>query len=166
MESIEDRLVLRVRDQVVPLVDLREIFGLAEAPRPAREAKLAVIMRFGAGTFGIIVDAVADVQEIVVKPLGASLSHLVVFSGHTILGDGSVVLILDPVGIAKTIGLTQTLELGVQHIPRALRAAAREDPAHPVPFGSRRAQGRARFHSSRVSNRRPRARSRSATASW
>ena len=117
VECIEGRLVLRVRDQVVPLVDLREIFGLVETLRPARAAKLAVIMRFGAGTFGIIVDQVADVQEIVVKPLGASLSHLVVFSGHTILGDGSVVLILDPVGIAKTIGLTQTLELGVEHIP-------------------------------------------------
>ena len=117
VESVEDRLVLRVRDQVVPLVDLRETFGLDGGAQNARDAKLAVIMRFGSGTFGIIVDAVADVQEIVVKPLGASLSHLVVFSGHTILGDGSVVLILDPVGIAKTIGLTQALELGVQHIP-------------------------------------------------
>ena len=39
------------------------------------------------------------------------------FSGHTILGDGSVVLILDTVGIARTLGLTQALELGVQHVP-------------------------------------------------
>ena len=118
VESVEGRLVLRVRDQVVPLVDLREIFALAPSEQEGDgAAKLAVIMRFGSGTFGIIVDTVADVQEIVVKPLGASLSHLVVFSGHTILGDGSVVLILDPVGIAKTIGLTQALELGVHHIP-------------------------------------------------
>lgn len=117
VESIEDRLVLRVRDQVVPLVDLRDTFDLAPAAQPHELGELAVIMRFGSGTFGIVVDSVADVQEIVVKPLGASLSHLVVFSGHTILGDGSVVLILDPVGIAKTIGLTQALELGVQHIP-------------------------------------------------
>ena len=121
VESVEGRLVLRVRDQVVPLVSLSEIFELGAAGQGTMAAtmgaKLAVIMRFGSGAFGIIVDTVADVQEIVVKPLGASLSHLVVFSGHTILGDGSVVLILDPVGIAKTIGLTQALELGVQHIP-------------------------------------------------
>ncbi|MCX8252723.1 Hybrid sensor histidine kinase/response regulator [Beijerinckiaceae bacterium RH CH11] len=120
VESVEGKLVLRVRDQVVPLVDLRDMFGLervAQADIKVDDVKLAVIMRFGSGAFGIIVDSVADVQEIVVKPLGASLSHLVVFSGHTILGDGSVVLILDPVGIAKTIGLTQALELGVEHIP-------------------------------------------------
>ena len=117
VESVQGRLVLRLRDQVIPLVDLREIFDLSPASPTGRDANLAVIMRFGAGTFGIIVDTVADVQEIVVKPLGASLSHLVVFSGHTILGDGSVVLILDPVGIAKTIGLTQALELGVEHVP-------------------------------------------------
>jgi two-component system chemotaxis sensor kinase CheA len=122
IEHVQDRLVLRVREQVIPLVDLRDVFKLSAAPTPgagtpSSEGKLAVIMRFGSSSYGIIVDAVADVQEIVVKPLGASLAHLFVFSGHTILGDGSVVLILDPVGIAKTIGLTQALELGVQHIP-------------------------------------------------
>ena len=117
IERVQDSLVLRLRDQVVPLVDLRDVFKLAHEPIDIKDAKLAVIMRFGSSSFGIIVDNVADVQEIVVKPLGASLSHLFVFSGHTILGDGSVVLILDPVGIAKTIGLTQALELGVQHIP-------------------------------------------------
>ena len=116
VERVQDRLVLRVRDQVVPLVDLRDVFKLPRETTPS-DGKLAVIMRFGSGSYGIIVDTVLDVQEIVVKPLGASLAHLFVFSGHTILGDGSVVLILDPVGIAKTIGLTQALELGVQHIP-------------------------------------------------
>ena len=117
VEHVQDRMVLRLRDKVVPLVDLRDIFKLDHGPTPIDDVKLAVIMRFGSHSFGIIVDSVADVQEIVVKPLGASLAHLYVFSGHTILGDGSVVLILDTVGIAKTLGLTQALELGVQHIP-------------------------------------------------
>ena len=115
VERVQNCLVLRLREQVLPLVDLRDAFHLDHDPDD--QAKLAVIMRFGSHSFGIIVDSVADVQEIVVKPLGASLSHLFVFSGHTILGDGSVVLILDPVGIAKTLGLTHSLELGVQQIP-------------------------------------------------
>ena len=115
IEQVQDRMVLRLRDQVLPLVDLRDVFKLDYDP-VTEKAKLAVIMRFGTYSFGILVDSVADVQEIVVKPLGASLAHLFVFSGHTILGDGSVVLILDPVGIAKSLGLTQALELGVEHV--------------------------------------------------
>lgn len=114
VEHVQGAMVLRLREAVVPLVDLHDTFGL---PRDAARARLAVVMRFGALSFAVLVDSVADVQEIVVKPLGASLAHLSMFSGHTILGDGSVVLILDPVGLARSHGLTQSLELGVQHIP-------------------------------------------------
>jgi two-component system chemotaxis sensor kinase CheA len=117
VECVQNRLVLRLRDQVLPLADLRDIFKFSQGPTQVESANLAVIIRFGSQSFGILVDSVADVQEIVVKPLGASLAHLHVFSGHTILGDGSVVLILDPLGIAKTLGLTQALELGVQNLP-------------------------------------------------
>ncbi len=56
------------------------------------------------------VDAVLDVQEIVVKPLNASLAHLKIFTGQTILGDGSVVLILDPGGIATRLGIEKSSE--------------------------------------------------------
>ena len=117
VERVQGGMVLRLREKVLPLVDLRDVFKLEAQPLDAQAAKLAVIMRFGAHAFGIIVDSVADVQEIVVKPLGASLAHLYMFSGHTILGNGSVVLILDPVGLARTVGLTQALDLGVQLDP-------------------------------------------------
>ncbi len=114
VERVQGAMVLRLRDKVIPLVDLRDTFKLAhEAEAPS---KLAVVMRFGPHSFAVLVDHVADVQEIVVKPLGASLAHLFMFSGHTILGDGSVVLILDTVGLARSIGLSQSLELGIQHI--------------------------------------------------
>ena len=114
VERVQGSLVLRLRNQVIPLIDTRDILGLSdEAPVP-RDSQLAVVMRVGTQGFGIIVDNVTDVQEVVVKPLGASLAHLIVFSGHTILGDGSVVLILDPAGIARMLGLVQVLELGVQ----------------------------------------------------
>src|SRR5262249_8778951 len=55
-------------------------------------------------TFGIVVDAVFHTEEIVVKPMSTRLRHISMFSGNTILGDGSVIMIIDPNGIAKSVG--------------------------------------------------------------
>jgi two-component system chemotaxis sensor kinase CheA len=55
--------------------------------------------------FGIIVDRVFDTEEIVVKPVAPILRHITIFSGNTILGDGSVIMILDPNGIARATGI-------------------------------------------------------------
>ena len=104
IDVVQGARVLRLRDEVLAIADLREILDLA-APQAAPDSALVVVMRVASMTFGIVVDAVADVQEIVVKPLGASLSHLSVFSANTILGDGAVVLILDPAGLAERLGL-------------------------------------------------------------
>ena len=102
LEKVQNALILKLREEVLPAIELSSILGLEAA---AREERLAVIMKLGAVPFAIIVDDVLDVQEIVVKPLSASLAHLRVFSGRTILGDGSVVLILDSGGIATRIGI-------------------------------------------------------------
>lgn len=54
----------------------------------------------GSGQFGIIVDEVYDTEEIVVKPVSPLLRSADLFAGNTILGDGSVVMILDPKSIS------------------------------------------------------------------
>jgi two-component system chemotaxis sensor kinase CheA len=51
--------------------------------------------------FGLVVDSINDTQEIVVKPLGNTLTKLPYFAGATIMGDGRVALILDVSGIAR-----------------------------------------------------------------
>jgi two-component system chemotaxis sensor kinase CheA len=112
LERVQGAKILRLRHEVLPVADLCELFGLAEQANES-DARLVIVMRVGALAFGILVNAVADVQEIVVKPLGASLMHLKVFSGHTILGDGSVVLILDPAGLAGSLGLQRSSDYNV-----------------------------------------------------
>ena len=63
-----------------------------------------MVTQVGTYTFGIIVDRVFDTEEIVVKPVAPILRHISMFSGNTILGDGSVIMILDPNGIAGATG--------------------------------------------------------------
>lgn len=63
-----------------------------------------IVAQVGSGQFGIIVDEVYDTEEIVVKPVSKILRSGNLFAGNTILGDGSVVMILDPKSIADKSG--------------------------------------------------------------
>jgi len=65
-------------------------------------------MQVGSQTFGIVVDGVFHTEEIVVKPMSSRLRNIPVFCGNTILGDGSVIMIIDPNGVAHTIGSAAT----------------------------------------------------------
>lgn len=65
-----------------------------------------VVARAGKNCFGIIVDTLLDMEEIVVKPLSAFLKDCRCFSGATILGDGQVILILDVPGISSMANLS------------------------------------------------------------
>jgi len=64
-----------------------------------------VVVRAGKNRFGLIVDRLFDVEEIVVKPLAAFLHECRWFSGATILGDGQVILILDVLGVSAMANL-------------------------------------------------------------
>ena len=122
VERINNTPVLRLRNRLLPLVNLRELMKLdpeaAETPaedaaaevvsldkkRKRKDDHFIVVSQVGSYTFGIIVDRVFDTEEIVVKPVARILRHIQMFSGNTILGDGSVVMILDPNGIAAATG--------------------------------------------------------------
>jgi two-component system chemotaxis sensor kinase CheA len=104
VERIKDAPVLRLRDRLLPLVPLRQVLRLdAEAGEPGEA--FVVVTQVGTQLFGIVVDRVFDTEEIVVKPVAPILRHITMFSGNTILGDGSVIMILDPNGIARAVGL-------------------------------------------------------------
>jgi two-component system chemotaxis sensor kinase CheA len=118
IESVNGTPVLRLRDRLLPLVALTELLGLEPSPKDddvQNSAKLGekqrhedetfiVVCHAGTTDYGIIVDQVFESEEIVVKPVTPALREIAVFSGNTILGDGSVIMILDPNGIADSFG--------------------------------------------------------------
>jgi two-component system chemotaxis sensor kinase CheA len=104
VEMINGHPVYRLRDKLLPLVALNELLGLepedGSKPEPESNEIYVVVSQVGSFVFGIIVDRVFDTEEIVVKPVSRMLRHISLFSGTTILGDGRVIMILDPNGIA------------------------------------------------------------------
>jgi len=68
--------------------------------------ELAIVARIGTMTYAIAVDAIVDVQEIVVTPLCSLLAQTRIFAGSAILGDGAIALILNPAGVAEMMGLS------------------------------------------------------------
>lgn len=110
IEFIKNTRVLRLRNRLLPLVSLEGILGLSMDGSEPRADELAyiVVMQVGDTRFGLIVDQVFDTEEIVVKPLSKRLGSVAQYSGATILGDGAVIMILDPGGVAKSISNLET----------------------------------------------------------
>jgi two-component system chemotaxis sensor kinase CheA len=127
IERIDRTPVLRLRERLMPLVGLREVLRL-EAATPQQDAATVVVVQVGAQTFGITVDAVFDTEEIVVKPVAPILRQLMVFSGNTILGDGSVIMILDPDGLARMAGLAAAEDAAARPAATAETAEAGATP--------------------------------------
>ncbi|MFC0409039.1 hybrid sensor histidine kinase/response regulator [Roseomonas elaeocarpi] len=128
IERIKDAAVMRLRDRLLPLVSLSRLLRLDE--NAVEEEGFVVVTQVGADLFGLIVDRVFDAEEIVVKPVAPILRHLTVFSGNTILGDGSVIMILDTNGIARTAGVG--LDRGSEGPKRVVETARRADAAQAL----------------------------------
>jgi two-component system chemotaxis sensor kinase CheA len=104
IEHIKDAAVLRLRNKLLPLVHLKALLKIDGGADCQAENGFIVVTQVGSQTFGIVVDAVFHTEEIVVKPMSSKLRHIPLFAGNTILGDGSVIMIIEPNGIAHSIG--------------------------------------------------------------
>ncbi len=111
IERIKDTAVLRLRDKLLPVARLSRLLGIAPSAPESAEQGFIVVTQVGTQTFGIVVDAVFHTEEIVVKPMSSKLRHIALFCGNTILGDGSVIMIIDPNGIAQALGTTAAVQL-------------------------------------------------------
>ncbi|WP_369726151.1 chemotaxis protein CheW [Bradyrhizobium sp. LLZ17] len=104
IERIKDTAVLRLRNKLLPLIHLKKLLKIDDGAVSDPENGFIVVTQVGSQTFGIVVDGVFHTEEIVVKPMSTKLRHIDMFSGNTILGDGAVIMIIDPNGIAKALG--------------------------------------------------------------
>jgi two-component system, chemotaxis family, sensor kinase CheA len=104
IERIKDTAVLRLRNKLLPLMHLKKLLKIDDGSSSDPENGFIVVTQVGSQTFGIVVDGVFHTEEIVVKPMSTKLRHIDMFSGNTILGDGAVIMIIDPNGFAKALG--------------------------------------------------------------
>ena len=108
IERIKGTPVLRLRNKLLPLVHLKKLLRIDDGTPDDAENGFIVVTQVGSQTFGIVVDGVFHTEEIVVKPMSTKLRHIGMFSGNTILGDGTVIMIIDPNGIAHELGTSVT----------------------------------------------------------
>jgi two-component system, chemotaxis family, sensor kinase CheA len=143
IEEIQGAQVLRLRNRLLPLLNLSKILKLdkpqnglsdnlgdnvvcLDSARQERSRQpFIVVTQVGNYSFGMIVDQVFDMEEIVVKPISPILRHVDIFSGNTILGDGRVIMILDPLGVAKAGGEEQGADNGHDAAAEAAAAEAK-----------------------------------------
>ena len=126
IERIKDTAVLRLRNKLLPLMHLKKLLKIDDGSSSDPENGFIVVTQVGSQTFGIVVDGVFHTEEIVVKPMSTKLRHIDMFSGNTILGDGAVIMIIDPNGIAKALGASGAASHEIADENAASRASAAE----------------------------------------
>jgi two-component system chemotaxis sensor kinase CheA len=123
IEAANGKHLANVRGELIPYIRLREYFNI-RAPRPPIE-QIMIVATEG-GRYGFVVDQVLGDCQTVIKNLGRFYRHVQVVSGATILGNGTVALILDPERLAQEA--VRTIAHGPRGRPVAAATAARAEP--------------------------------------
>ncbi|NHN32811.1 chemotaxis protein CheA [Paenibacillus agricola] len=107
IHSVKSQAVVKFREKALPILWLHDHFAI---PRNKRKSENVFLVVVGAGEkrLGLIVDELIGNQEIVVKSIGSYIGKVEGVSGATILGDGSVALILDITGILKLASVQES----------------------------------------------------------
>jgi two-component system chemotaxis sensor kinase CheA len=117
IEWIEGAPLYRLRGNLLPLVFLGLLLqpGSEYSVKAEQDSFIAVLDVDGR-RFGLVVDGLADPEEIVVKPLSAVLKNIGLYSGATVLGNAELALILDPGAIAARAGVTISARDGDEEV--------------------------------------------------
>ena len=100
-----DTTVYRLREDFLPVADLRAIcngtYSSGSITPDELAGKLMVVIENGGKRYGIVVDDLQEQQQVVIKSLESNYKHVHGLAGATILGDGTVALILDIPGLVQ-----------------------------------------------------------------
>ena len=115
VESIKGSEFLRVREELIPIIRLDKSLSINLTQRKSNEfnhediefenndtsceGESIIILKADGQTYGLVVESILDTEEIVVKPLDQTFKKIKSFAGATLMGDGRVALILDPLGL-------------------------------------------------------------------
>ncbi len=133
IEWLHDVPVYRLRGKLLPLVWMDQVLGISSGAASSdgdrqngrkQSKKHVAVLKVDQLKYGLVIDEVLSSQEIVVKPIGASIKAIGAYSAATIMGDGSVALILDLGGVAKLAGLTAAFQGQLQDSIDAERAVS------------------------------------------
>lgn len=115
IQRVGDSEIIKLRDQVLPLIHLGELLSLAQGvgnqwyratnnednmvlsglKSRNRDRLFVVVVGTGEKRFGIVVDSLLNQQEMVIKSMGVIMAGVPCFAGGAVLGNGEVVLVLD-----------------------------------------------------------------------
>lgn len=133
IETINDASVLRLRENLLPVIYLCDHLkvwdkGKEHAHHHDGDMRYVIVTKAAGVQFGVVVDHVLDMEEIVVKPMARNLRDMQIFSGNTILGDGSVIMILDPPALLQAASLhEETAPSVITDERRMLEGTAQEN---------------------------------------
>ncbi|HEX3893582.1 MAG TPA: chemotaxis protein CheW [Terracidiphilus sp.] len=117
IEWIEGAPLYRLRGKLLPLVFLDKLLTSVGVCQDMRDHdRFIAILDADGRRFGLVVDGLADPEEIVVKPLSSALRGIGLYSGATVLGSGDLALILDPGAIAMKSGVTMSADEETAHV--------------------------------------------------
>jgi len=118
IQSVEGRSVLRLRNEVLSLVHLADIFDV-ERVFSMGEHAYVVIIGLAESKIGLIVDSLVGQEEIVIKSLGEYLKGIEGIAGATIRGDGRVTLIVD---VGALMNMAKDVKSSIQNLEGASEA--------------------------------------------
>jgi two-component system chemotaxis sensor kinase CheA len=104
IQTVRQQPVTRLRNQVLPLMYLSDVFKI-EADKRTKNHHYVVVVHSGKSRIGVVVDALLGEEEVVVKSFGSLIGDIPGISSAAILGDGHVALIVDIVGLLKLSGI-------------------------------------------------------------